>query len=71
MSITSLFFLILTFYAWQATHKHKEEAGRVIAGIFSVICLVVGLSVAPVLLKSLVLLAVVLYPAIPRRRKVI
>ena len=69
MSITSLFFLMFTFYAWQAAHRHPEEVGRVLASIFSVVCFVIGVSTASIFLKGLILLAVVMYPAIPRRRK--
>ncbi|MDV3347139.1 hypothetical protein D0962_01245 [Leptolyngbyaceae cyanobacterium CCMR0082] len=62
MPWTALIFLGLTFIFWQLLKFVSDEAIRFIASLVAVACLVVGLAIAPILLKSLILLVLLLTP---------
>ncbi|EKV00071.1 hypothetical protein Lepto7375DRAFT_2161 [Leptolyngbya sp. PCC 7375] len=62
MPWTALIFLGLTFIFWQLLQFVSDEVIRFLASLVAVACLVVGLAIAPILLKSLILLVLLLTP---------
>ncbi|MGD1900219.1 MAG: hypothetical protein ACFB16_25170 [Phormidesmis sp.] len=69
MTFSTCIFFFLTVCFWRIAHSYRDEVGRLLAGAFSVVFLVIGLTTASVLIKSIILLGVLLYPAIARKHK--
>lgn len=64
MPWTALIFLGLTFTFWQLLQFASDEVIRFLTSLAAVACLVLGLAAAPILLKSLILLVLLLTPLI-------
>lgn len=71
MLFTSLFFLALTAVSWQFAQKHPDEVGRILGSFSSIVCIVICLITAPILLKGLLFLGVILYPGVVQQRRAI
>ena len=69
MSFITLIALSLTIGAWRFAQSRSNDVSRVLASLLSVTCLIVGLTTASVLVKSLILLSVLFYPVIVEKRK--
>ncbi|MBE9059823.1 hypothetical protein [cf. Phormidesmis sp. LEGE 11477] len=71
MSLLTFVLLGLTVLSLRLARTQPNEVGRVLAGLVGVACLIAGLTTASVLVKSLILLSVMLYPVIVEKHKLL
>ena len=64
MPWTALLFFGLTFTCWQLAQLSSDEVIRFLSSLAAAACLIVGLAIAPILLKSLILILLLLTPPI-------
>lgn len=64
MSLTALLFLGLVLTFWRLTQIYSDEVMRFLSSLAAVTCLIIGLATAPILLKSLILLFLLLTPPV-------
>lgn len=69
MSLTTLIFLGLMLTFWRLTQIYSDEVIRFLSSLAAVTCLIVGVAAAPVLLKSLILLFLVLTSSMVSRNQ--
>ncbi|MDY6939934.1 MAG: hypothetical protein SWY16_20055 [Cyanobacteriota bacterium] len=63
---TSITLLGLSLVIWRCICDHPNDAIRFLAILSAVSCLTVGIAVAPILVQSLILLALLTFPSISR-----
>ena len=69
MPWTALIFLGFALTFWRLTQIYSDEVICFLGSLASVACLIVGLATAPILLKSLILLFLLLTPPITSQNR--
>lgn len=62
MLVTALLFLGLAIVAWRFTQIHVDDVGRFLGSLAALTFLIAGLATAPLLLRGVVLLGLLVYP---------
>ena len=69
MPWTALIFFGLTLICWRLTQIYSDEVICFLGNLATVACLIVGLATAPILLKSLILLCLLLTPSMASKKR--
>ncbi|MBE7382442.1 MAG: hypothetical protein F6J95_013655 [Leptolyngbya sp. SIO1E4] len=62
MPWTALILFGLAIAAWRFTQNHPDDVGRFLGSLSALVCLIAGLATAPLLLRSIILLGLLVYP---------
>lgn len=62
MTWTALILLGLAIALWRHSHHQADEVGKLLELITALMCLMIGIAIAPLLLKVLSLFVLLIYP---------